>query len=208
MPYVGVYKLLHATISDSLENKQVNVINYGIFNFGKAKPLNRIYFIPENFIENALVFTQYYYFALKIGELKKSGFDLSFDVNDNRHSYIFKTLSDTLSRVNNPKTFAYIHLLMPHAPFKYSSEFPYRIKPNLENYTAFWNFTNDKLEKLFKDLCKGNKYKIILTGDHGFRKDKRINFHNTFTAFYGFDQSEIDSLKSVQDLGSLINASF
>jgi len=32
-----------------------------------------------------------------------------------------------------------------------------------------------------------------------------MNPHNTFTAFYGFNQKDIDKIQSVQDLGSLIN---
>ena len=52
---------------------------------------------------------------------------------------------------------------------------------------------------------KENKYRIILTGDHGYRGDDRINPQNTFTALYGFDKADVDKIKSVQDLGSLIN---
>jgi hypothetical protein len=57
-------------------------------------------------------------------------------------------------------------------------------------------------------LIKENKFRIILTGDHGYRGDNRINPHYTFAAFYGFDQVSIDKIQSVQDLGSLIYGGF
>ena len=84
----------------------------------------------------------------------------------------------------------------------------YSSNSELTKYYNYWNFSNQLLEPLLNSLTKENKYKIILTGDHGFRGDKRINPHYTFTAFYGFDESSIDSIKSVQDLGSLINSGF
>jgi hypothetical protein len=97
---------------------------------------------------------------------------------------------------------------MPHAPMEFGSEFLYRTEDNLVNYKAFWDFTNKKINILLKQLIKSGKYRIILTGDHGYRGDKRINPHYTFTAFYGFNQASINKIESVQDLGSLINASF
>ena len=91
---------------------------------------------------------------------------------------------------------------------QYNPSFPIRTVNNLINYKAYWNFTNQKLEPLLTSLIKENKYRIILTGDHGYRADIRINPHFTFTAFYGFNQESIDKIQSVQDLGSLIYGSF
>ena len=117
-------------------------------------------------------------------------------------------MPDSLNKIKNTRTFIYTHLFMPHIPMQFKTEFPLRTEFNLNNYTAYWNFTNTKLTGLLIALIKENKYKIILTGDHGYRGDKRVNPNNTFTAFYGFGQAEIDSVKSVQDLGSLINGSY
>ena len=65
-----------------------------------------------------------------------------------------------------------------------------------------------KLLALLTELTKDNRYNIILTGDHGFRRMKEVPPNYTFTAFYGFDSSQLTNLKSVQDIGSLINASY
>jgi hypothetical protein len=73
---------------------------------------------------------------------------------------------------------------------------------------TYWNFTNKKLQLILAQIINENKYRIILTGDHGFRSDKRINPHFTFTAFYGFNNYDLEKINSVQDLGSLINGSF
>jgi hypothetical protein len=59
-----------------------------------------------------------------------------------------------------------------------------------------------------KSLQQTEKYRIILTGDHGYRDDFRILPIYTATAFYGFDEKDVEKIKSVQDLGALINAYF
>ena len=97
---------------------------------------------------------------------------------------------------------------MPHSPMQYNPNFPIRTENNIVNYKAYWDFTNQKLNTLLTDLIRRNEYRIILTGDHGYRSDKRINPHYTFSAFYGFNQESINKINSVQDLGSLINGCF
>jgi hypothetical protein len=97
---------------------------------------------------------------------------------------------------------------MPHGPMQYMPDFSIRKQNNLINYKAYWNFTNQKLNILLRELIKDNRYRIILTGDHGYRRDKRINPHYTFSAFYGFKKESIDRIESVQDIGSLINSGF
>ena len=97
---------------------------------------------------------------------------------------------------------------MPHGPIQYKPDFPFRSENNVPNYKDYWDFTNLKLNSLLTDLIKSQKYRIILTGDHGYRNDKRINPHYTFSAYYGFNHENIDKINSVQDLGSLINSGF
>jgi phosphoglycerol transferase MdoB-like AlkP superfamily enzyme len=48
---------------------------------------------------------------------------------------------------------------------------------------------------------------ILVTGDHGFRvNEHKENFNYTFTAFKGFDSLALKQIKSIQDIGLLINA--
>jgi hypothetical protein len=100
---------------------------------------------------------------------------------------------------------------MPHAPLHYEGELNFKLNKSLnsnENYFNYWNFTNHMLlNKLLQPLSQSNKFKIIVTGDHGYRNNPTlINPHKTFTAYYGFDHEQITQIKSVQDLGSLIYA--
>jgi hypothetical protein len=117
-------------------------------------------------------------------------------------------MPDSLNKNKNKRMFIYAHLFMPHGPMQFNPEFTLRKEFNLNNYTDYWNFTNTKLSRLLKSLIRENKYKIILSGDHGYRDDKRVNPNYTFTAFYGFEETAIESVKSVQDLGSLINGTY
>ena len=207
---IGITRLVHASIVDSLEKKKVDIINFGIFHVGNHKYLNKLYRYPTSFIEDILMNTIYYKIENYIININKSGLDGlsgSYYSMENHNKYIFNHLADTSNILTNNKTFIYTHLYMPHTPMQYKPDFPIRTE-NLVNYKAYWNFTNQKLEPLLKSLIKENKYRLILTGDHGYRTDRRINPHYTFTAFYGFNQESIDKIHSVQDLGSLIYGGF
>jgi hypothetical protein len=205
---IGTSKLIHSNISDSLEKKKINIINFGIFHLGKHPYLNRLYFYPTSFVEDIMMNTIYFTIKSNTSNFNKSGFVSSYYTMETHNKYIFNHLVDTLRTINQPKTFTYTHLYMPHSPMQFNPLFPIRTVNNLINYKAYWNFTNQKLDPLLTSLIKENKYRIILTGDHGYRGDKRLNPHYTFTAFYGFNQASIEKIKSVQDLGSLIYGGF
>jgi hypothetical protein len=124
------------------------------------------------------------------------------------NKYILTAITDSSNNLKNKRQFIYIHLYIPHAPIVYEPEFHLRDDYNLNNYYAYWNFTNNKLSTLLAKLTSENKFRIILTVDHGYRSDKSVNPHYTFTAFYGFNNYDLEKIESVQNLGSLINGSF
>lgn len=204
---IGSEKLLHSSVADSLDYKKVEIINFGIFHFGKHPYLTRIYIYPTSFFDALMMNTIFYTFSINTGNFNKKGFTQSFYPMEKHNKYIFENLVDTLSKTKKNKTFIYTHLYMPHNPFQYNPEFPLKTK-NLNNYRSYWDFTNKKIGEVINSLTKNNNYRIILCGDHGFRSDKRINSNYTFAAFYGFDEISINKLNSVQDLGSLINSAF
>jgi len=205
---IGAPKLVHAIIADSLEKKNVEIINFGIFHMGNHQYLNKLYIYPTSFIEDVMFNTIYYTAKYNTESFNISGLGASYNPMESHNKYIFNHLVDTLGTINQPKTFVYTHLYMPHGPMQYEPSFPKLTVNNIINYKAYWNFTNQKLDQLLKSLIKENKYRIILTGDHGYRGDKRINPHYTFTAYYGFNQESIDKINSVQDLGILIYGGF
>lgn len=201
-------KLFHAALADSLTNKGASIYNYGIFDLGKTRYKSRLYLYPRNFVEAFLLHSSY------LAEKTKTG---SFQVKyvKNPPSYISDHNKDLLEnlpsqlerkKINN-KAFVYVHLYMPHNPFSLEPEFNNLETDNFKRYLAYWNFTNKKLETLLSKLTKENKYRIILTGDHGLR-GSITNAHASFSAYYGFDNFDLGKVKSVQDNGSLINSSF
>jgi hypothetical protein len=121
------------------------------------------------------------------------------------NKFIINNISSEINKAE-VKTFIKIHLYMPHAPLIYEPEFKKLELKHVNDYLQYWNFTNKKLIEMLNHLNK-NKFRIILTGDHGLR-GMPTNPHSTFTAFYGFDSTAIKSIHSVQDLGNLINGSF
>ena len=69
------------------------------------------------------------------------------------------------------------------------------------------NLFGTKAETLLT-LSQLGFYRIIISTDHGFRHSSQIDRFNTFAAFYGFEKNDIERVKYVQDIGSLINHSF
>ena len=205
---VGPNKLIKATLHDSLVSKNVKIINYGIFNLGNSQPFSDLFVYPKNFFSQFLNKSCYYYIKLNIDAGNLNGFSKATYPMEPHNRFIFNSMVKKIKSNKQNNFFVYSHLYMPHDPMKYYSEFKLPINSNTNSYISYWKFTNDKLVKLLSVLTRENNYRIILSGDHGYRGDKRINSNQTFMAFYGFEEKDLTNIHSVQDLGSLINACY
>jgi hypothetical protein len=205
---IGSSKLLSSSLYDSLDSKGVSFTNFGIFKVGNSIPINNLYKYPESFLDVFLFNTVYNHIINNTGGLKLEGFDSRFYSREVHNKFIFNSMTDSLMNNGVSGSFTYVHLYMPHSPFIFEGEFDKSLIKDTNSYFEYWKFTNKKLEILLFYLLKSNKYKIVLTGDHGFRGDSRIDYKNTFTAFYGFSEEDLNSIESVQDLGILINACY
>ena len=202
-------KMIKAELLDSLSIKGVAFNNYGIFHIGNTKPLTQLYLYPTNFAEHFLIRTTYAEEKNKSGNFKIKNLVKSYGNIFEHNAYILNNLPAILNKQKNKKSFTYVHLFMPHAPFYYGEEFPVKHVINFENYFSFWKFTNTKIEALLDSINKQGNYKIILTGDHGYRRNEyKENYHYSFTAFKGFDSTSLKQIESIQDIGLLINAGF
>ena len=135
-------------------------------------------------------------------------------------SYIYETTITSFQSINR-KVFSVLneeefekydfliyHFMMPHAPFGYYNEFILEEGDETDlQYAKFWDFTNDKIIN-FLDGLDYDRYRIIISADHGYRHSSKVDRLNTFGAFYGFNKEDVDKVKYVQDIGSLINHSF
>jgi Sulfatase len=205
---IVVGKLYHAVLADSLANKGVTVYNYGIFDLGNTKPKSRLYLYPRNFIEAFLLHSTYLAEKTKTGSFQTKYLKNPPSYISDHNKDILNHLPSKLEEEKLPnKTFVYVHLYMPHNPFSLAPEFTNPETDNFKRYVAFWKFTNQKLEALLTELNKENKYRIILTGDHGLR-ESITNPHESFSAYYGFEGYDLNKIRSVQDIGSLINSAY
>jgi len=202
-------KMMRAALMDSLNSKGVSFSNYSIFHIGNTEPLTQLYLYPTSFTEHFLIKTAFAKEKILSNNFK---FKNLIKINSNvigHNNYILNNLTNELGANKNNKRFIYAHLFMPHPPFDLGAEFPIKHTINFENYFLFWKFTNTKMETLLDTINKQGDYRIILTGDHGFRKNEHNeNFHYTFTAFKGFDSLALKQIESIQDIGLLINAGF
>ena len=202
-------KMMKATLLDSLNSKGVAFNNYGIFHIGSTKPLTQLYLYPTSFAEHFLIRTTYAEEKNKSGNFKIKNLVKSYGNIFEHNAYILNNLPAILKENKNKKSFTYVHLFIPHAPFYYGEEFPVKHVINFENYFSFWKFTNTKIEALLDSINKQGNYRIILTGDHGYRRNEhKENYHYSFTAYKGFDSTSLTQIESIQDIGLLINAGF
>ena len=97
--------------------------------------------------------------------------------------------------------FIYYHFFMPHHPYEFmGNSFSF----DLNGYFKYYQYVSlDILLDKIKCFPKEN-LKIIITGDHGYRQNPKVNPYNTFSAFYGFENNEVDKIKKVQDIGLFI----
>jgi uncharacterized protein (DUF486 family) len=203
---IVVSKLYHAALADSLAKKGVSVYNYGIFDLGSTKPKSRLYLYPRNFIEAFLLHSTYLAEKTKTGSFQTKYLKNPPSYINDHNIDILEHLPSKLEEEKLPnKAFVYVHLYMPHNPFSLAPEFSNPETDNFKRYIAYWKFTNQKLQALLSELNKGNKYRIILTGDHGLR-ESNTNPHQSFSAYYGFEGYDLNKIRSVQDIGSLINS--
>lgn len=199
-------RLRKSNLYDSLEKKKVQFYNYGIFDIGKTMAMSKIYFYEDETQTNNFV----------KGFFSRTLISPIISINEenlqNKHNRLNIQFAEKKLKPIANNAFVYIHLLMPHGPYEYKekkcSYTNLANKDNLISYYDYWKFSNKLLTSFLSDLSKDNRYRIILTGDHGFRFDKRINPHYTFAAFYGFEKISLKKIKSVQDLGSLINCGY
>lgn len=206
MVHIGVNQLVHSTLIDSLDSKGVYFKNYGIFDIKDQKAYSTLYIYPKNFTEHFLLYSCY--LLAKRSSLNFHGKNLSGknEIIMEHNKYFIYNLDKEIKNIK-PKTFVYVHLFMPHAPLQFEPEFKRKELKNLNDYIEYWEFSNKKLAVFLKKLTEENKYRIIVTGDHGLR-GMPTNPHYTFGAFYGFDSATVSQIKSVQDIGSLINGAF
>jgi hypothetical protein len=197
----------HSDLYDSLNSKKTKIINWGILPFGKSKALNSFFLYPRNFWESFFFNTCVYQIIINTGFLSKKGLKTDYFPTEDYNKYIIKNIENKLIESTDKNIFAYIHLLMPHFPFVYR---PYIFKKEntLTNYIEYYKITNIILYDILQKITTENRYRIILTGDHGYRSDKRINPNNTFIAYFGFDTATVNQIKYVQDLGNLINKNY
>lgn len=191
-----------------LKKKGVTFYNLGIFDIGDSKAFSKIYFY-ENEEQKAAFLRRLF---------EKSMFGLFYKpLPNNRQVYHNRFVVEKgfkrIKPLAGERAFFYMHILMPHAPQIYegNKKFePISRLNSVKNYERYWRFTNSLVQATLLDsLVQSNAFKIIITGDHGYRGElDKINPHQTMTAYYGFEASQISKIKSVQDLGSLIYASY
>lgn len=196
--------LIHSELIQDIQITGSKFINLSIFDIVETKPLTRLYLYPKNFVE--LMATNSYYFEVFRDVIMEK---LLYETPaiQYHNQFIYNHLKDTANSLSYIPTLIYSHLLVQHRPYYYVN----RISANdtlFHSYVEFWNKSANKLEILMDELLTANNYKVIVTGSHGYKHlPNKLDPHNTFSAFYGFDSSELVGINSVQDLGILIHGS-
>jgi len=197
--------LKKAQVIRDLYKKKILFKNYSFFSLGNNSYYRYIYALPTNFIE--LFLCNSMYLIIKLSAKSPVLHNLTPYSTEDYNNDVYQKINEILNQPGRPRQFVYLHLLMPHWPFKFADEI--NLNENSEqNYYKYWLFTNNKIIEALRKAKDLSDYRIIISGDHGYRGDKKIDPHQTITAFYGFNKADISQLQSVQDIGILIERSF
>jgi len=199
--------LKKAPVVRNLTAKNVTFKNHSFFEIADSKDFIYLYGYPHNFSDLFFISSLYPFIKEKAKKLKLGDSKLNDHTSSEYNQEVYNLIISTLNQPGTPKQFIYLHLLMPHSPILFGDEIALKGYA-INNYYKYWLFTNNKIINALKQSKHLNDYRIIISGDHGYRDDKRIDAHQTLTAFYGFDQADVDQVRSVQDIGTLIEGSF
>ncbi len=196
-----------ASFADSLEKKQVKMVNFSFFNIGKNKLYTYMYPEPDSFFDLFFYYSGLFSLKISTDNMELKGLQSDFYSTSDYNRKLLEKLPKFLDSVTDNNLYIYAHLWMPHLPFDFSNEINLKDQTT-ENYYKYWKFTGDKIRNLLDSVKQLKRYRIIITGDHGLREDVRIDPHFTFAAFYGFDSAAVNKVNCVQDLGKLVNDYF
>ena len=196
---------------DSLIKKNITVNSYGLVNFDKSISSKFDDYYWDSRFNKSLKNSTLKKLTLDISDKTIIGFIKKKSNFKNSIDNFRKNVLDSLKSFNPQKNnFYYFHLHAPHDPFTYFDEYPKEGSISLsrtEEYIKFKKFFMKKLIHVLKDE-KFNDCRIIITGDHGFRGDNRINMYKTSLYLKNYNNFELEDEFFVQDLGYLINNSF
>jgi hypothetical protein len=200
--------LINPTLIADLNTQKIEFVNKSFFEISKKKPFFTIGDLPNSFTELFLLNSIYFLIkASTTGAVNLEDFTNGYSSVYQYNQKIIDELTIRLRSPNNSNNkMEYYHLLMPHTPYNFGGEFT-STDLKTKTYFRYWNFTNNKLINILKNV-QPDKYRIIITGDHGHGGEKgKISFdiHYTFAAFYGFEKVDVDRINSVQNIGLLIN---
>jgi len=197
---------------DSLNKKNIKSYSFGITSFSKGINNDSFYYYWDNKNPNQKTYERI------INKTIIGTFLRNIKRETSQYDKFRKDGLNFLSNTNfNEKSFYYFHLYFPHDPFSYYEEYPAK---NLNYYTISENkyleehinykrwFTLKFIEIIDKIITKNKNVRIIITGDHGFRFNKKINPEYTDSYYRGFDSANIENYNFIQDLGYLIFKSF
>ena len=205
--HFALEQLRQAKLIQSLKQRGVSIYNYGIFDLGDKPAFTKLYFYEKE------AFEQNFMKQVLAGSMLKLLFGPENKDQNTHNQFLIEHAFERISTTKQERAFYYVHLLMPHLPFEYMGKQKYNALSTLNsvnNYIPYYKFTNELVyTELIKPLVDTKAFKVIVTGDHGYRWNRSsINPYLTMTAYYGFPKSQTDRVKSVQDLGSLIYASY
>ena len=195
-----------------LKDKNLKIKSYGL------TPFNYLYKSPniEHLMGRKEVFSSLNYYNQKLSFLHDNRFIYSILSNSilniaARLTFFLKARHDTFLYFKDEYIKGYdfvnFHFHMPHAPHYFKDEFePENLWSfDTSDYIKFWDFSQRKMVKLLKSIDYSN-YRVILASDHG--DDEWGGIYTTFVSFYGFDNNDIKKVKTIHDLGILINSSY
>ena len=201
---------INNTLTDSLNKKSIKTYSYGLLPFQKGNIDEKFYYYWMDKLPNIS-------FIEKIIDKTIIG-TLIYGANKET-TYIDEFRKQSLNKLKelSPKknSFYYFHLFFPHDPYSFYNEYPKRDlnyitlsdEEYLNEHIKYKRWFIDKIISVIEDDSLED-CRVIISGDHGFRYNEKINPKLTNTYIKGYKEANVNKIKFIQDLGYLINESF
>lgn len=199
---------------DSLNKKSIKSYSYGLFPFNNGV-INEdfIYWWPS-FLDPLRLFNNESFLKEFFQDSLLKAIESVFVDITSVEEFKVNVFEKFKSLNPEENSFYYFHFFAPHEPFTWKNEYIGKTSEGLtsdeelEEHIKFRRFILSKTLSLIKSK-KFKNCRIVISGDHGFRFNKKyINPNLTNLYLYNYPEDILKNISSVQDIGYLIKNSF
>jgi len=199
---------------DSLNKKSIKSYSYGLFPFNNGVVDEDFIYWWPSFSDPLRLFKNESFLKEFFQDSLLKAIESVFIDRTSVEEFKVNVFEKLKSLNPEENSFYYFHFFAPHEPYTWKNEYIGKTNEDLtsdeelDEHIKFRRFILSKTLPLIKSK-KFKNCRIVISGDHGFRFNKKnINPNLTNLYLYNYPEDILKSISSVQDIGYLIQNSF